>query len=110
MKDDIQADENQFPSAYRWTGCKFYDTHFSAISIGFAELEKARSDIIKAKKEMYKLTNVKKCKEKGVHIAFEPFIWLAAASKDGKLKEMDLKLTEEPPYWTGVELEKTKFD
>lgn len=46
---------------------------------------------------MYKLTNVKKCKEKGVHIAFEPFIWLAASSKDGKLKELEMKLTEEPP-------------
>lgn len=46
---------------------------------------------------MYKLSNVKKCKEKGIHIAFEPFIWLAAASKDGKLKDLDLKLTEEPP-------------
>lgn len=59
---------------------------------------------------MFKLTNTKKCKERTVATAFEAFAWAASASVDCKLKELEPKLTEEPPYFTGKEgFEKVKF-
>ncbi|KAM3130111.1 hypothetical protein pb186bvf_017817 [Paramecium bursaria] len=107
-EDDVQGEENVFPSKYRWLSHNYYDTQFSAQSIALSELENARKIADPARKKLFKLTGVGSWNQKTVASAFEVWTWLVSADLGG-LGQLELKLIENSPFLQGKEIEKVKF-